>query len=103
MNIVVVGATSAIAEATARRWAAHGHALYLVARRESLLEADAQDLRLRGARLVAFERMDVRDTAAHDAMLARAQSALGSIDCVLVAHGTLPDQAASLADPALAV
>lgn len=103
MNVVVVGATSAIAEAAARRWAARGAALYLVARRESLLAADAQDLRVRGARMVAFERMDVRDVDAHGAMLARAESAMGSIDCVLVAHGTLPDQAASVSDPKLAV
>jgi decaprenylphospho-beta-D-erythro-pentofuranosid-2-ulose 2-reductase len=54
MNILVVGATSAIAEATARLWAARGDALYLAARRETLLEASAADLRLRGAKTVAF-------------------------------------------------
>jgi decaprenylphospho-beta-D-erythro-pentofuranosid-2-ulose 2-reductase len=103
MNVLVVGATSAIAEATARIWAARGEGLYLVARREALLSACAQDLRLRGARAVAFERFDVLDLASHEAMLRRATDALGQIDCVLVAHGTLPDQAACEADPELAV
>jgi len=36
-------------------------------------------------------------------MLARAQAAIGPIDCLLVAHGTLPDQAAAYADPSLAM
>ena len=103
MNILVVGATSAIAEATARIWAARGDALYLVGRRESLLNADAEDLRVRGARQVAVESLDIVDREAHAAMLARAQAAIGPIDCLLVAHGTLPDQAAAYADPSLAM
>jgi len=41
MNVLVVGATSAIAEAAARIWAARGDAVYLAARREPLLEACA--------------------------------------------------------------
>src|SRR5687768_13360174 len=103
MNIVIVGATSAIAEATARIWASRGDGLYLAARRESLLSACAQDLRLRGARIASFERFDVTDHASHEGMLRRAREALGSVDCVFIAHGTLPDQAACDADPELAV
>jgi decaprenylphospho-beta-D-erythro-pentofuranosid-2-ulose 2-reductase len=103
MNVVVVGATSAIAEAAARLWAARGDALYLAARRETLLAASAEDLRVRGARQVAFERFDVLDADSHQSMLDRAEAALGPIDCLLIAHGTLPDQAAAQADPELAV
>ena len=103
MNVLIVGATSGIAEAVARMWAARGAALYLVGRREPLLSADAQDLRVRGARQVAFEALDVLHRDAHEAMLDRAEAAIGPLGCVLVAHGTLPDQAACLADPALAV
>ena len=103
MNVVVVGATSAIAEAAARLWAARGDALYLAARREALLASSADDLRVRGARHVAFERFDVLDADSHEGMLERAEAALGPIDCVLIAHGTLPDQAAAQADPELAV
>jgi short-subunit dehydrogenase len=103
LNVLVVGATSAIAEAVARRWAARGDALYLAARRESLLAADAEDLRVRGARAVAFERFDVLEADAHAALIERAEAALGTLDCVFIAHGTLPDQEAAVADPEAAV
>jgi len=102
MNILIVGATSAIAEATARLWAARGDSLYLAARRESLLSSCAEDLRLRGAKAVAFERFDILDRASHEAMIARAESAVGPLDGVFVAHGTLPDQEACLANLELA-
>jgi short-subunit dehydrogenase len=98
-----VGATSAIAEATARLWAARGDSLYLAARRETLLAACADDLRVRGAKAVAFERFDILDPAGHLALLERARDSLGGLDCVLIAHGTLADQAACERDPALAV
>jgi short-subunit dehydrogenase len=103
MKILVVGATSAIAEAAARLWAARGASLYLAARRESLLAAGAEDLRVRGAKHVATERFDAMDAAAREGLVDRAEAALGGLDCVLVAHGTLPDQAACLADAALAL
>jgi len=103
MNILVVGATSAIAEAAAREWAARGASLYLAARRESLLASIAEDLKLRGAKQVGFESFDVIARDTHEALLTRAENALGALDCLLVAHGTLPDQAACFADPELAV
>ena len=102
MNVAIVGATSAIAEATARLWAERGDRLYLAARRETLLAAMAEDLRLRGAPQVMWERFDVLDRAGHEPMLARAEAAIGPLDCVLVAHGTLPDQARCLEDVDLA-
>lgn len=49
-NVLIIGATSAIAEAVARRYAARGAALFLVARRSERLAAIADDLRVRGAR-----------------------------------------------------
>jgi short-subunit dehydrogenase len=103
VKILVVGATSKIAEATARLWASRGDSLYLAARRETLLAACADDLRVRGAGSVAFERFDILEPAGHDALLERARDSLGGLDCVLIAHGTLPDQAACERDPALAV
>lgn len=99
MKILVVGATSAIAQATARRWAVRGESLYLAARRESLLATCAEDLRVRGAARVAFEAFDVLEAPGHEAMIERAAAALGGLDCALVAHGSLPDQSACEADP----
>ena len=92
-RILIIGATSAIAEATARRYAARGAALHLVGRQAARLEAIAADLATRGAK-ASTGVLDVNDLAAHAAALDAAWSALGGVDAVLVAHGTLPDQAA---------
>lgn len=93
-KILIIGATSAIAEATARLWAARGAALFLVGRQATQLERIADDLRVRGAVSVSCFSMDACDTAAHCAMLAAAESALCSLDVALIAHGSLPDQRA---------
>ena len=47
-NILILGATSAMAQACARQWVARGDRVFLVGRREAALAADADDLRLRG-------------------------------------------------------
>ena len=91
-RILVIGATSAIAEATERLLAARGDALYLVARNEQTLAAIAADLTVRGAPRIATESLDANDLSAHEAMLERAESFLGAIDIALIAYGTLPDQ-----------
>lgn len=102
-RVLVVGATSAIANACARIWAARGASLFLVARNEHKLASIAGDLSVRGAASVHCWPMDANDMSAHATMVAAAVAALGTIDVVLVAHGTLPDQAACEADVALAV
>jgi short-subunit dehydrogenase len=89
-----VGAGSAIAEATARVFAERGDAVFLVARKTDVLAAIASDLRVRGAGIVEFETMDACDLSAHEPMLARAEQALGGLDTVLIAYGTLSDQKA---------
>jgi NADP-dependent 3-hydroxy acid dehydrogenase YdfG len=90
-NLLIIGATSAIAEATARLWASTGSRLYLVARNAAKLEAVAADLRVRGAQ-VETALLEVNDLAAHEAVIEAAFRALGQIDVVLIAHGDLPDQ-----------
>ena len=47
-KILVIGATSAIAEATARIWAQRGDELFLVARNEERLNLVTKDLKVRG-------------------------------------------------------
>jgi short-subunit dehydrogenase len=93
-KVLIVGATSAIAEATARILAERGATLYLVARNEARLAAVAADLLVRGSPRVGSEILDANDFAAHEAMLARAESFLDGFDTVLIAHGTLSDQKA---------
>ncbi|WP_434718273.1 SDR family oxidoreductase [Paraburkholderia sp. A1BS-2L] len=102
-NILIVGATSAIATACARRWAAQGARLFLVARNGERLQQVADDLTARGAKLAACYQLDVNEVEQHAAMLARCQAELGALDIVLVAPGTLPNQAQCQADAAVAM
>jgi short-subunit dehydrogenase len=89
-RILIIGATSAIAEATARCYAARGARLFLVGRDAARLEAIAADLRIRSAE-AHVHALDLLDTARHGAMLDAAWSTLGGVDVALIAHGTLPD------------
>lgn len=89
MKVVIVGATSGIAQEVAKIYASDGAALCLVARNEARLLAVASDLRVRGAQDVTTFVADLADRATHAAVVAAAGRA---IDVVLIAHGTLPDQ-----------
>jgi hypothetical protein len=102
-RILIMGATSAIATACARLWAAQGSEFFLVARNNEKLEQTAADLRVRGAKAVTLHNMDATDVAAHPAMLESCLSALQQIDIALIAHGTLPDQKACEQDAGVAL
>ncbi|MCB1776859.1 MAG: SDR family oxidoreductase [Candidatus Competibacteraceae bacterium] len=93
-NILIIGATSAIAEATARRFAATGARFYLVGRNAERLAAIAGDVEIRSGQPVAQESLDLDLIAEHPALLARVHQSLGHIDIALIAHGVLPDQQA---------
>ncbi len=92
-KILVLGATSGIAEATCRIWAEQGASLFLVARNQAKLDAVAQDLLTRGALFVDTAVADLDDTDAHPAMLAHAVNSLTGMDVAYLAHGILGDQA----------
>lgn len=102
-NILIIGATSAIAAACAREWAVGGARLCLVARDAGKLAQVSDDLRTRGADVVATFLLDANDTASQPTVLDACTKALGNLDMALVAHGTLPDQAACERDVELAV
>lgn len=100
-RIVILGALSAVAIATARRFAAEGASFALAARRPGELSLLAGDLAARGAaQAEAFE----LDLAAADpgAELERMAAALGGVDIVLLAYGSLTDQARATTDLAYA-
>jgi short-subunit dehydrogenase len=102
-RVLVAGAASAIAHATARRFAADGAALFLAGRDPAKLAAVADDLRVLGAARVDSLALDFNDLDRHVELLTAAQAALGGFDVVLVAWGTLPDQAACERDVGVAL
>ena len=93
-RVLVIGATSAIAEHCARIWAGKGDTLYLVARNENRINMIAADLKIRGAAQTHAHCIDLNDTDSHAAILDAAEAAMGGIDTVLIAHGTLSNQKA---------
>jgi short-subunit dehydrogenase len=93
-KILIIGATSTIAEHCSKIWAQREDQLYLVARNEERLKTITADLKLLGAKEVFSHRMDLNDIEHHAEMLDTAVEAMGGIDTVLIAHGTLPNQKA---------
>ena len=97
-HILIIGATSALAEVTARIFAQRGDRLYLLARNQDRLSSLVEDLKIRGAASVAYRRFDVNDVNAHAGAIANAFATLDTVDVALIAHGTLPNQKACEAD-----
>lgn len=91
-NVLIIGASSGMAEEVARAYAAQGANLFLVARHQEKLQAIASDLAARGANAVNTYILDANDTNAVMPMLDTAWQKLKTLDVALVAHGTLPDQ-----------
>jgi short-subunit dehydrogenase len=90
-RIVVLGAASAIAEATTRIWAAQGARIALAGRDKTRLDDIAANLKALGA---AEVHPVVLDCAKADAAgeLAAMVDRLGGVDIMLLAYGTLGDQ-----------
>ena len=101
-KVLIVGATSAMAEETARCFAAQGDHLLLAARSPEKLDAVASDLKTRGASAVDIWVLDALDSDRHPAFIASVIEKAGGIDIALIAHGTLSDQPSCEADYALA-
>lgn len=91
-KIMIIGASSAIAQATARLFAADEDHLFLVARNADKLKIVAEDLLIRGAGKVEYCAMDALDYDRHLSVIEEADTRLSGLDIVLIAHGTLPDQ-----------
>lgn len=101
-SVLILGGTSEIALATARRLIARRtRTVYLAGRPSEALEAAAEQVRGfgAGAHVVAF---DALDPGAHEETLGKV-FAEGDIDMVLVAFGVLGDQARDECEPLAAV
>lgn len=98
-RIVIVGATSLIAEHCARMWAAAAPAnITLIGRDDARLQRIAADLRVRGTNNTVDVRISGFSAPADVDATVAAVCTSGPVDIVLIAHGVLPDQAACQAD-----
>ena len=88
-NVLIFGATSAIAQAVATRYAERGDRLFVVGRNPSKLEALVDAL---GPACIGSMAADLDDTDANARRVGEAVDRLGSVDIALVAHGLLGDQ-----------
>lgn len=101
-GVLILGAASAIAEATARQLAASGANLVLVARDAARLQVIAADLTVRGAPKVAARSLDLLEAEPTQELLQGLADEVGGFDTVLIAHGLLGDQAGAEQDAAQA-
>ena len=92
--VLVLGATSAIAQAYARRRASGGARFVLLARREERLATVAADLIARGAASAEPVAMDLSAVGEVERTVDTIHARFGAPDEIVVAYGTLGDQAA---------
>jgi len=93
--VLILGATSAIARATAAEFAARGAVLYLAARDEEELRRIAADIHLRYGTEVHHARFDAEATATHAAFFKSVVTAMPDLTGVVLAFGYLGDQRAA--------
>lgn len=94
-SVVIFGATSAIATASARIFAASGAALFLVARNAEKLDILKDDLIARGAKAVHCRLCNLDQIEEHESLYQEVKTALGQIDVAYIAYGVLGDQKAA--------
>jgi decaprenylphospho-beta-D-erythro-pentofuranosid-2-ulose 2-reductase len=84
MNVVIVGATSAVAQSAIRLWAAQQHSLVLFGRNASELERIAADARVRGAVEVTVHTGEITELT----FIESAVKAMSPPQIALIAHGS---------------
>jgi short-subunit dehydrogenase len=100
-KVVILGALSGMAMATARVYAAEGASLMLVARNQDRMDQVAADLRTRGASRVETAKVDLEaDAGQAPELLAKWAAAMGGLDHVVVFHGYLGEQPKAWEDKA---
>lgn len=93
-KIVIIGATSAMAEHCARLWVNEPVDLVLVARNKVKTEQIASDLRIRQPKAeIETRQVDFVNSVQIDELVKDIVSR-GRVDIVLIAHGVLPEQKA---------
>lgn len=97
---IILGATSSMARAFARKLAAQGAGILLAGRDMKELEALAADCRLRGARLSEALSFDARKPQGNAALIDRLEREEGELNAAVFV-GSMPEQSAIDADPLL--
>jgi decaprenylphospho-beta-D-erythro-pentofuranosid-2-ulose 2-reductase len=97
-QVLVVGATSAMAQSVARLLALEGASFYLIGRSDEKLQIVAQDLLTRGATEAFCCTLDFENFETYDNAVSNAIKALGGLTILIVAHGSLTDQARAQAE-----
>jgi short-subunit dehydrogenase len=103
MRVLIVGATSGIAQVVVRLYARDGARLLLVGRDAAKLQAVAADAHVRGAAAVETLLWDARQWERAGEVVRRAREWLQELDVVLIAHGSLPQQAELWHNPVRAI
>ncbi|MGE9268487.1 MAG: SDR family NAD(P)-dependent oxidoreductase [Verrucomicrobiales bacterium] len=93
-SVAIIGASSAMGEALVRQLAERGEALFLTARDAGKLEKVAADARLRGAREVRTQLLDLADWEGDLDWLRSA----GELSAVVIAPGVLSDEEGGLSE-----
>ena len=101
-KILILGATSAIAQAYARRRAAQGASFILAGRHQERLAANAADLLACGAKAAEVFAADLAASEKVDENLRTITARFGAPDEVFLAYGTLGEQTAAEQDLAQA-
>jgi short-subunit dehydrogenase len=93
--VLILGATSAIARATAAAFAVRGDALYLASRDKEELQRIAADLRLRYGTEVRHGLFDAEATNTHETFFKSVVTDMPNLSGVVLAFGSLGDKSAA--------
>ena len=93
-KVLIIGATSTIAQEVSKCFAKDSAWLFLVGRSQEKLTVIAEDLMIRGAGKIESLALDLDNMGSHAELVPAAIKALGGLDVALIAYGTLPNQKA---------
>lgn len=100
-SVIIFGATSAIARALAREFAALDYTVCLASRVTEEAEAIAADLAIRHGIQTSCLSLDLEDVSGLRSGIEDAWESSGGFDVVVMAAGQLPDQKTAQGDPLL--
>lgn len=98
MSVLILGATSRIAQRLAHQYAAAGDAVFVAARDAAEAERTAADVRVRHGGQAAAGGFDAVDFDSHPAFLDAVEAEVGPIDVAILAFGFMGDQEAAQGD-----